>query len=94
MLEHGRIATWAARSIREFWGLSLWRTYLVDNFSSNGNGYISLTEWIAVTDRLNEMRAASYTDRMQDQAIRVHRTPTDGSGDLRDIYSVRTGASS
>ncbi|MDA3919090.1 MAG: ABC transporter ATP-binding protein/permease [Salinisphaera sp.] len=48
--------------------------YLVDNFTSNGNGYLSLTEWIAVTDRLDELRAANKTHRPSaDAAIRVHR---------------------
>lgn len=47
--------------------------YLVDNFTSNGNGYLSLTEWIAVTDRLDELRAANKTHCPPADAIHVRR---------------------
>ncbi len=51
--------------------------YLVDNFTSNGSGYLSLTEWIAVTDRLDELRNESVTHHPGKQAIHVARTPRD-----------------
>ncbi len=48
--------------------------YLVDNFTSNGSGYLSLTEWIAVTDRLDELRAESLAHPNPAQSIRVQRS--------------------
>ncbi len=47
--------------------------YLVDNFTSNGNGYLSLTEWIAVTDRLDELRAESLAHPGPAASIQVRR---------------------
>jgi len=48
--------------------------YLVDNFSTSGNGYLSLTEWIAVTDRLDELRAANHEYRAPMKAIVRRKT--------------------
>ena len=48
--------------------------YLVDNFTSNGSGYLSLTEWIAVTDRLDELRAESLAHHPQREPVRVRRS--------------------
>ena len=58
--------------------------YLVDNFTSNGNGYLSLTEWIAVIDRLDELREESTLHRPPRQAIHVTRNEGDGLA-LREV---------
>lgn len=58
--------------------------YLVDNFTSNGSGYLSLTEWIAVTDRLDELRGASETHRPKGDAIRIQRRPREALA-IRDL---------
>lgn len=51
--------------------------YLIDNFTSNGSGYLSLTEWIAVTDRLDELQAESLSHHPDREPIRVRRTDSD-----------------
>lgn len=48
--------------------------YLVNNFTSNGSGYLSLTEWIAVTDRLDELRSESLARTAQAESIHVQRS--------------------
>ncbi|HEU0197507.1 MAG TPA: ABC transporter ATP-binding protein/permease, partial [Nevskiaceae bacterium] len=53
--------------------------YLVDNFTSNGNGYLSLTQWIAVTDRL---------DQFQGEGERFRPTPADTLKVVRSPQAV------
>jgi putative ATP-binding cassette transporter len=48
--------------------------YLVNNFTSNGSGYLSLTEWIAVVDRLHELKQQSLSYHGPAQSIRVVRS--------------------
>jgi len=71
--------------------------YLVDNFTSNGSGYLSLTQWIAVVDRLDEMVEESSSERLPAAAIRVrrrdeHRLAMDGLDvDLPDGRRLLSG---
>jgi putative ATP-binding cassette transporter len=48
--------------------------YLVDNFTSNGSGYLSLTQWIAVIDRLDELQVESGAARLPRATVDVRRT--------------------
>ncbi|HEX7380626.1 MAG TPA: ATP-binding cassette domain-containing protein, partial [Nevskiaceae bacterium] len=60
--------------------------YLVDNFTSNGNGYLSLTQWIAVTDRLDQFRVEGEShEGVEGESIHIER----GRGNAIDVRNLR-----